>query len=142
MAIVTKSIGSDVSRDYATITLWEADLDDGVIYSSGDDAVGECYNDGPFDESVTINGGGTVGLNSVTLSAASGERHDGTAGTGARIVRSTDVSTLLSISSSVETTFEWVELDANEQDRGGDDLRPGAEDSPGRAGIGCTPKSG
>ena len=84
MATVTKSIGTS-GRDYSTISLWEADLDDGGIYSSGDDAVGECYNDSVFDESVNINGGGTVGLNSITLTVAEGERHDGTAGTGARI---------------------------------------------------------
>lgn len=41
-ATVTKTIGTS-SRDYSTITLWEADLDDTGIYSSGDDAVGEMY---------------------------------------------------------------------------------------------------
>ena len=47
MATVTKTIGTG-SRDYSTITAWEADLDTGSIYSSGDDAVGEVYNDSSF----------------------------------------------------------------------------------------------
>ena len=87
MATITKSIGTS-SRDYSTITAWEADLDNTGIYTSGDDAVGECYNDTAFDEDATINGGNTVGLNSVTLTVADGERHDGTEGTGARLVYS------------------------------------------------------
>ena len=43
MATVTKSIGT-ASRDYSTITAWEASLSDTNIYSAGDDAIGECYN--------------------------------------------------------------------------------------------------
>ena len=53
MATVTKSIGTS-SRDYSTITAWESDLSDGTIYSSGDDAVGECYKDSTFSENVTL----------------------------------------------------------------------------------------
>ncbi len=100
MATVTKSIGTS-SRDYSTITLWEADLDDTLIYSSGDDAVGECYNDSAFDETVEINGGLTVGLNTFTLTAATGEQHDGTEGTGVRIVNgATSSGTTLSVVSA------------------------------------------
>lgn len=84
MATVTKSIGTS-SRDYSTITAWEADLDDTNIYTSGDDAVGECYNDSTFVEGLTINGGSTVGLNSILLIPATSERHDGTADTGVKV---------------------------------------------------------
>lgn len=110
MATVTKTIGT-TGRDYSTITLWEADLDDGGIYSSGDDAVGECYNDSAFDESPAVDGGGTIGLASITLTAASGEEHDGTAGSGARIVRTTTgaSSTLLQLGGS--STSSTVALD-------------------------------
>lgn len=87
MATITKTIGT-AGRDYSTITLWEADLDDAGIYTSGDDAVGECYNDTTFDESPTVDGGGTIGLTSRTLKPAQGERHDGTAGTGVRLYKS------------------------------------------------------
>ncbi|MEM8973619.1 MAG: hypothetical protein AAGD43_16290 [Pseudomonadota bacterium] len=113
MATVTKSIGTS-SRDYSTITLWEADLDNVAEYSSGDDAVGECYNDSVFDESVTINGGNTVGLNSITLTAASGERHDGTAGTGARVVRTSNgLFVTISGANSIDYEISWLEFDAN-----------------------------
>lgn len=112
MAVVTKTIGSDAARDYSTISAWEADLDDTGIYASGDDAVGDCYNDSAFDESVTIDGGGTVGLNSVTLTVPSGERHDGTAGTGARLVSSADGSSGIAISTQ-PVTVKWLEIDWN-----------------------------
>ena len=106
MATVTKSIGTS-SRDYSTITLWEADLDDTLIYSSGDDAVGECYNDSTFDEyDIVLNGGQTVGLNSVELTVAETERHDGTAGTGAKI----DVSEG-GLASSNKTVIKGTGLD-------------------------------
>ena len=118
MATVTKSIGTD-GRDYSTISGWEADLDDTAIYASGDDAVGECYNDSEFDESVTIDGGGTVGLNSVTLTVASGERHDGTAGTGARIVLTTKEDAVPTLGlSRYDTELMWLECDDNEVDPG------------------------
>ena len=107
MPDVTTSIGT-TSRDYSTITAWEADLDNSGIYSSADNAIGECYNDSAFDEAVTINGGGTVGLASVKLSVASSERHDGTAGTGVSNVRST-VANMLAVSTGVPVTAEWVE---------------------------------
>lgn len=109
MPTVTKSIGSS-GRDYATITLWEADLDDGGIYSAGDDAVGEMYNDSVFDESVLINGGGTVGLASITVTVAEGERHDGTAGTGARIVCSSNAFGVLRTNGAINSEVSWLEI--------------------------------
>ena len=74
MATVTKSIGTS-SRDYSTIALWEADLDESSIYSSGDTAVGECYNDTTFSisGSTDIDGGSTIGLDNRILTAAAGE---------------------------------------------------------------------
>ena len=112
MATVTKSIGTS-SRDYSTITLWEADLDDTLIYSSGDDAVGECYNDSTFDESVTINGGGTAGLSSVTLTVAETERHDGTAGSGARNVSSSHRKISFLNPTCQVNELSWLEWDDN-----------------------------
>ena len=117
MATVTKSIGTS-SRDYTTMTLWEADLDNAGVYSSGDDAVGECYNDSVFDEALTLNGGGTVGLNSIKLTAASGEQHNGTAGTGVRNVLSSSTSVMLDDQTSVSTVvIELIEWNANENAR-------------------------
>jgi parallel beta-helix repeat protein len=109
MATVTKSIGT-TARDYSTITLWEADLDNGAVYSAADDAVGECYNDSAFDEGTLVfDGGATLGLNSITLSVASGERHDGTAGVGARNVATANTRWTFSV--AVTGLFEWLEMD-------------------------------
>ena len=112
MATVTKSIGTS-SRDYSTITAWEADLDDTNIYTSGDDAVGECYNDSTFTVGAAINGGTTVGLSSVTLSVAEGERHDGTLNTGVKIKPAYIIAgSLISISRD-NLIVEWLECEVN-----------------------------
>lgn len=119
MAIKTKTIGT-TGRDYSTITAWEADLDNGAIYSASDDAVGECYNDSAFDESVTINGGGTIGLTSVELTVESGERHDGTAGTGARVVRTSGSSFVLThATTTFVNLYRWLEINLNGTGNGG-----------------------
>jgi hypothetical protein len=102
-ATVTKTIGTD-SRDYSTITLWENDLDN-------------------------IDDFATLPLNSVKLTVAAGERHDGTAGDvgvlGARIDYSgADAKEMISLpsgSSGKALTLEWLELDAN----GGSDSAKG-----------------
>jgi len=49
MVEVLKKIGSDggPTRDYATITLWEAALG-GAAGGGGNDAIGECYDDSAF----------------------------------------------------------------------------------------------
>jgi hypothetical protein len=78
MATITKSIGA-TGRDYSTVTLWEADLDNGAVYAASDTAVGEMYNDSTFVESPTINGGGTIVLAGIVLQPATGQGHTGTA---------------------------------------------------------------
>lgn len=118
MATVTKSIGTS-SRDYSTIQAWEDDLDNTTPYSSGDDAIGECYNDSTFNETVTINGGSTVGLNSIKLSVASGERHDGTAGSGVRIDAATTPKNIVVTTSVDPITIEWLEIDENTLEQSG-----------------------
>ncbi len=111
VATVTKTIGT--AKDYSSPSSWESDLDNGGIYSSGDNAVGECYSQSFDDETCTIDGGGTVGLSSRTLSVASGERHDGTAGSGARITLTSNASANTpAIRIGIDnTTVEWLELD-------------------------------
>jgi len=108
---VIKSIGT-VGRDYSTWVSHEADLDNGAIYASGDVAQGEFYNDSVFDEVVTINGGGTVGLAGIVYTVPVGQRHDGTAGTGARIVR-TGGGVVVTYGIA-DTTVEWLEIDQNQ----------------------------
>ncbi len=102
-----------IQEAYATLTLWEADLDVTALYASSDDAVGEIYDNGAFDETVTVNGGGTVGLNSVKLTVPTAERHDGTAGTGARIVATAARFISLATPSGFDNkyTLEWFEID-------------------------------
>lgn len=112
MALITKSIGA-TGRDYSTIDAWEDDLENAGVYSAGDSALGECYDDAAFDEAVTLDGGATIGLTEVTLTVASGERHDGTAGTGARIIRSAG-GTILTLSTTVVTSsIRWLEISSN-----------------------------
>ena len=110
---VTKTIGTS-SRDYSTIAAWEADLSDASIYSNNDDAVGVCYNDSAFNETVTINGGNSIGgssgqdLNSRKLTVHADSKHDGTAGSGARNVYTGSTNPVLKISID-NTTVEWLE---------------------------------
>ena len=101
-------------RAYSSITAWEADLDNTDFYSSSDDAVGECHKDGThtFNESLTINGGGTVGLSSVKLTThnSSGNRHDGTATSGAKVRYTGSNTTTLTIDRN-DVTVEFLEFD-------------------------------
>ena len=98
-------------RFYSSIANWEAGLDDTEVYASSDVAVGECHNDSVFSEYVQINGGGTVGLASVKLSVHSGSRHDGTAGTGARIVPTSTPSGVGIVNIyRDDVTVEWLEI--------------------------------
>ena len=97
-------------RFYSSITNWEAGLDDTAVYSSSDIAVGECHNDSVFNETVVINGGGTVGLASVKLSVHSGSRHTGTAGTGARMIPSGSSSANIIDIARDDVTVEWLEI--------------------------------
>ncbi len=101
----TETIGTD-ARDRATITLWEANLAVG-------DQIGECYDDSAFDETVTIN---DTDPDSITLTVAVGERHDGTAGTGARIVATAIENTIVISVSAVVKTVEWLEYDGGGRD--------------------------
>jgi len=103
------------SRYYSTISAWEADLDDSDLYASSDIAQGSMYNDSAFNEDVTIDGGDTVSLASRVLTVPSSQRHDGTAGTGARIVRTVDVGECIEVAIA-PTTVEWLEIDMSDNE--------------------------
>ena len=109
MADVTDKIGSDGSptRDFTTITLWEASLS----AHSGDDVRGECYADSDFDESFTIN---DATPDSIVLTAADGEEHDGTANSGVRWQASTD--RVICTSGAMPLVISWIEFDFNGND--------------------------
>lgn len=77
MVDVVKSVRTGGTGDYTSWVDWDADLDEGAIYSSGDRAIGEGYHDAAFDEYANITGGTTVGLSQVIMQAADGEMHPG-----------------------------------------------------------------
>jgi hypothetical protein len=124
MATVTKTIGTS-SRDYSTISAWEADLSDASIYSDGDDAVGEMYADSTFTgATTTINGGTSIGgsagqdLNSVKLTVASASRHDGTAESGALLkptAGSGHSNGIIKIQRD-DFTIEWLDISMDSLD--------------------------
>ena len=118
MATITKRIGTS-SRHYSTIAAWEADLDNASVYSSADDVIGELYADSEFNEDLDIDGGGTIGLDSITLtsSSATGNRHNGNKGTGAVVRRSSATKDLILYAgnATVDTmTFSWIEFDGDD----------------------------
>jgi hypothetical protein len=110
MATITKSIGT-TSRDYSTITTWEAALG-GAAGGSGNHAVGECYDDSDFgngsaDEAITID---EPDLLSVTLTVESNSRHTGTANTGMRIIITSDDQDCITV--TIENCYiRWLEID-------------------------------
>lgn len=117
MATVTKTVGTD-SRDYSTMALWDADLDDNTIYSSGDTARGEFYNDSVFTVGVSNPLGGTLGLDRRILEPAEGEEHDGTAGVGVRfVVAVAQRFYYFNDHHGVSNTIKLIEIDCDEAER-------------------------
>lgn len=126
MATITKTIGTN-SRNYSTMLLWEADFSDDDIYDEGggDHAIGECYDDSTFNPGTSylyIDGGWRPGggsLGSVKLTSPEGERHDGTAGTGVRIVSTSAHNRVYMrppVSGENWLIVEWIELNNNGRD--------------------------
>lgn len=100
-----------IQEAYNLIQAWENGLDVTALYASGDAAIGEMYDNGAFNETITVNGGATSAIASVTLTVPVSERHDGTAGTGARIVASTARQLNIEVPDGDNYFFEWFEID-------------------------------
>ena len=124
MATVTKTIGTS-SRQYSTISAWEADLSDATIYSDGDDAVGVMYADSTFtDATVTIEGGTSIGgslgqdLDSVKLTVHDDSKHDGTAESGALLKPTADSGHDVGILRVDRdgVTIEWIDISLDSLD--------------------------
>lgn len=83
----TKSVGT-TARDYATLTLAEADIasiaTSADLVTNDEAVVFECYNDSTFTESCAISGTTCDATRNVTFIAATGERHTGVRNTGVR----------------------------------------------------------
>ena len=80
---VTKTIGVS-GRDYATITLWEAQNLD--LVSLDQIQIGECYNDAAFSEGFTVTGWVADATRYLKLTTGSGQRHSGIIQTGVRVL--------------------------------------------------------
>lgn len=107
MAVVVSTVGTD-SRDYATWSLFEADLDNSSKYNAGDEAVGVGYNDSVFIDRIIVNGGVSLGLASVKLTVEENSRHAGSAGTGL-IVQGTGIGFSVIELTRNNVTVEWFE---------------------------------
>ena len=106
------SIGTN-SRDYTTATLWEADHGDSNIYADGDIVVGEMYKDSTFTDAVQL-ASATFTFDSVKLKPATGERHDGIAGTGVLFVHNGGSGILVgTYTATTNVTIEGIEIEAN-----------------------------
>ena len=108
MAAVTDTIGT-AGRDFSTMTLWEASLS----AHSGDDCTGECYNDSVFDEATELDDANPT---SIALTAAVGERHDGTAGSGVRCQCTAGAGGVISLRTNIaatSVTIECIEIFGN-----------------------------
>ena len=104
------------TRDYSTIATWAADLDNSDVYGKGSVARGECYDDSDFTETTSLifDDGGTVQLDKMLLTVPVGQRHDGTAGSGAQVNFAAGASWKMfygpGIGVPMERTVEWLEL--------------------------------
>lgn len=106
------------NRYYATMTLADADVSNTTFPTASTSGIFEPYNDGDtaYDESVTANGTAT-NLSSLKYRVPLAERGDGTAGTGARIVRTTSSSIIFDVGSGTSLDYSLVglEIDGNGQ---------------------------
>ena len=109
--MISSGIGTS-SRDYSTITAWQAGCPTDLTLTGGDHVwQGLCYKDSVFNEAAVITGITTDSTHYVWLTAPVGQRHTGTAGTGVVISRSGVLGASTShirITNSF-TIIEWLE---------------------------------
>lgn len=86
MAILTKAVRAS-GGDYTTWAAWEAACSADLV-SDGDLWRGEGYDEAYDEQNITLAGTTTDATHYKEMVPASGEEHDGTAGTGPRIVGS------------------------------------------------------
>ncbi|MFC2091239.1 hypothetical protein ACFLTD_00515 [Elusimicrobiota bacterium] len=94
-----------ITRAFNKIQKWE-DTREGDLVADKRLEVGVCYDDGLFDELITISGSTTSVVNYMHLTAAAGHRHNGTILTGVTI-DPTGVLDVVTINDSY-TVVEWL----------------------------------
>ena len=101
-----------LNRAFSTLSSWESSLDSGDfsnLYSSGDDAVGECYDDATsFNWNVSFTGATSLG--NIKLTVADGERHGGDESSGVTIAYTGTSRKTIQINRD-DVTVEWLVLD-------------------------------
>ena len=102
----TYTIGTS-SRNYSTLQAWE-NARDGNLAGSDYVEKGECYNDSTFTAGILINDSTTDADNYMWLTVASGNRHNGTTGTGVK-VDPTTANYVIDIEDNY-TKVEWLEI--------------------------------
>ena len=96
-------------EDYNTLTLWE-DAKDGDLAGDNRQETAECYDDdGTLEDYLIVDGSTTDSSYYMKVTVASGDRHDGTAGTGF-LLNDNGQKNGISIRDEY-TVIEWVEMD-------------------------------
>jgi hypothetical protein len=102
-----------LARAYNSMQAWESDRG-GDLVAEKRVEIGVCYNDGPFTSPVTILPTSSDSQYNMTLTVAEGQRHNGTAGSGA-VLDVPPGSGTPSITVQTEgTTVEWLEITGND----------------------------
>ncbi len=99
----TYTVGTN-SRNYSTLQAWEDARDAGTDIEKG-----ECYNDSTFTAGVTIDGTTGDADSYMWLTVASGNRHNGTAGTGVKVDPTTVPVDVIYVRDDY-TKVEWLEI--------------------------------
>lgn len=115
VTINTNTIGT-TGRDFTTMTAWEA-ARQGDLVADDRFEIGEVYNDSTFDEGIVIDGSVTDATRFLKLTVAEGERHNGTPGTGARIVRTGSTGSIVRVVDPA-CVVEWLAVDGNGDNHG------------------------
>jgi len=102
------STTNKTGEDYASLQAWEDDKD-GDITAAGNDTIQvlEVYDDdGAIDETVSFGGWTTNTTNYIKIHAPSGEKHNGTAASGAKIAYTTAGSVFIFANSGIDVYIE------------------------------------
>ncbi|MCA9400680.1 MAG: hypothetical protein KC713_03575 [Candidatus Omnitrophica bacterium] len=97
------------TRDYTSLTAWEAGEQADLTAGGGTIAHAEVYNDGDITDAVTISGWTTSATEYIYIYGESAERHDGTEGTGSRVIGDDSGGVITSGEDDVWTEFMEVQ---------------------------------